>query len=59
MVVNHLQKLFVASGAATIVRELEVNHPAAKIVVKATQQQENEVSYELQIYIYCFYYYYR
>lgn len=43
MVVNHLQKLFVTSDAATILRELEVNHPAAKIVVKATQQQENEV----------------
>jgi len=43
MVVNHLDKLYVTSDAATILKELEVNHPAAKIIVKATQQQEAEI----------------
>ncbi len=44
MVINHLEKLFVTSDAATIMRELEVVHPAAKLLVNASQQQEAEVS---------------
>lgn len=43
MVVNHLGKLFVTSDAATIVRELEVIHPAAKLIVMASETQEREV----------------
>ena len=43
MVINHLEKLFVTSDAATIMRELEVVHPAAKLVVGASQQQQAEV----------------
>lgn len=43
MIVSHLNKLFVTSDAATIVRELEVIHPAAKMVVMASQAQEREV----------------
>jgi T-complex protein 1 subunit theta len=43
MVVNHLEKLFVTSDAATIMRELEVVHPAAKLIVGAAQQQEAEM----------------
>ncbi|KAJ2396435.1 T-complex protein 1 subunit theta [Coemansia sp. RSA 2603] len=42
MVVNHLEKLFVTNDAATIIRELEVVHPAAKLIVMASQQQESE-----------------
>ncbi|KAJ2744473.1 T-complex protein 1 subunit theta [Coemansia sp. BCRC 34301] len=42
MVVNHLGKLVVTSDAATIIRELEVVHPAAKLLVMASQQQEAE-----------------
>ena len=42
MVINHLEKLFVTSDSATISRELEVFHPAAKMVVLAQQQQETE-----------------
>ena len=42
MVINHLDKLFVTNDAATIIRELEVQHPAAKMVVLASQQQEQE-----------------
>lgn len=43
MVVNHLEKLFVTSDAGTIVRELQIEHPAAKILVMAAQRQEQEV----------------
>ncbi|KAL3896797.1 MAG: hypothetical protein SGCHY_003843 [Lobulomycetales sp.] len=43
MVINHLEKLFVTSDAATIVRELDVVHPAAKLLVMAAQQQEAEM----------------
>merc|ERR1719199_166862 len=42
MVINHLEKLFVTSDAATIVRELEVQHPAAKMVMMASKQQQAE-----------------
>ncbi|PWN54039.1 T-complex protein 1 [Violaceomyces palustris] len=43
MVINHLEKLFVTSDAATIIRELDVVHPAAKLLVMASQQQESEM----------------
>ena len=43
MVINHLDKLFVTNDAATIMKELEVAHPAAKLLVLASQQQEIEV----------------
>ena len=43
MVINHLEKLFVTSDAATVIKELEVQHPAARMVVMATQMQEQEV----------------
>ena len=42
LVVNHLDKTIVTSDGATIVRELEVMHPAAKMVVMASQMQEQE-----------------
>lgn len=42
-IINHLQKLFITNDAATILRELEVVHPAAKLVVMASQQQEAEM----------------
>ena len=41
--INHLGKLFVTSDAATIIREIEVVHPAAKLLVMASQAQEAEV----------------
>lgn len=43
IVVNHLGKIFLTSNAATILRELEIVHPAAKLVVMASQQQESEM----------------
>ncbi|KAI9804104.1 MAG: hypothetical protein M1825_001506 [Sarcosagium campestre] len=44
IVINHLQKMILTSDAATILRELDVVHPAAKLIVMASQQQEAEVS---------------
>ena len=43
LVINHLGRLFVTSDAATIIREVEVVHPAAKLLVMASQAQESEV----------------
>lgn len=42
MVINHLGKLFVTNDAATIIKELDVIHPAAKLIVMASQMQEEE-----------------
>jgi T-complex protein 1 subunit theta len=42
MIVNHIDKTFVTSDAATILKELEVQHPAAKMVVMASKMQEEE-----------------
>ena len=47
LVINHLGRLFVTSDAATIIREIEVVHPAAKLVVMASKAQEEEVSFWL------------
>ena len=42
MVINHLDKLFVTSDAATIIREVDVHHPAAKMIAMAAKMQESE-----------------
>lgn len=43
MVKNHLGKLFLTNDAATIVKEMEVVHPAAKLVALAAHSQEEEI----------------
>lgn len=43
LVVNHLEKLFVTSDAATMVQELEVAHPAAKMLARAALMQVQEL----------------
>lgn len=43
MVINHLDKLFVTNDAGTIVNELEVQHPAAKLLVLASRAQQEEI----------------
>eukprot|EP00468_Gymnochlora_sp_CCMP2014_P010264 CAMPEP_0167756644 /NCGR_PEP_ID=MMETSP0110_2-20121227/9498_1 /TAXON_ID=629695 /ORGANISM="Gymnochlora sp., Strain CCMP2014" /LENGTH=550 /DNA_ID=CAMNT_0007642773 /DNA_START=35 /DNA_END=1687 /DNA_ORIENTATION=+ len=43
MIINHLEKLFVTSDAATMMAEMEVQHPAAKLLVLASQMQEREI----------------
>lgn len=43
MIINHIEKLFVTSDAATIVNQLDVQHPAAKMIVMASHMQEQEI----------------
>ncbi|KAH9574892.1 hypothetical protein CY35_01G083000 [Sphagnum magellanicum] len=43
MVINHLDKLFVTNDAGTIIQELEVQHPAAKLLVMAAKAQQEEI----------------
>jgi len=42
LVVNHLEKATVTSDCATIVRELEIEHPAAKMLSLAAETQDRE-----------------
>ena len=42
MVINHLDRLFVTSDAATIIKESDIHHPAAKMVAMAAKMQEQE-----------------
>jgi T-complex protein 1 subunit theta len=42
MVINHLDKLFVTSDAATIIKESDIHHPAAKMIAMAAKMQETE-----------------
>ena len=43
LVVTQLDKIFITSDTATIVKEMEVVHPAAKLIVEAAQTLEQEV----------------
>lgn len=43
IIVNHLQKVFITNDAATMLRELDVVHPAVKLLIMASQQQEMEM----------------
>lgn len=43
MIINHIDKQFVTSDAGTIIRELDVEHPAAKLMVLASQMQDAEI----------------
>lgn len=43
IVVNHLQKVFITNDAATMLSELDVIHPAAKLLVMASEQQKLEM----------------
>eukprot|EP00815_Leptocylindrus_aporus_P000628 CAMPEP_0116064802 /NCGR_PEP_ID=MMETSP0322-20121206/9338_1 /TAXON_ID=163516 /ORGANISM="Leptocylindrus danicus var. apora, Strain B651" /LENGTH=543 /DNA_ID=CAMNT_0003550903 /DNA_START=288 /DNA_END=1915 /DNA_ORIENTATION=- len=42
LVVNHLGKIIVTSDCATIVKELEIEHPAAKMLQLAAEMQDTE-----------------
>lgn len=42
MVINHLDKLFVTSDSATILKETDIEHPAAKMMVISANQQDYE-----------------
>lgn len=43
MVINGRQKLFVTNDASTILNEIEVFHPAAKLLIMNSKRQEAEV----------------
>lgn len=43
MIINHLDRLFVTSDCATMLREMEIQHPAAKLILMAAAMQEIEV----------------
>ena len=43
MIINHLGKLLVTHDAATILAELEVEHPAAKLLAMAAKAMQEEV----------------
>lgn len=42
LVINHLDKMIVTSDCATIVKELEIEHPAARMVSLAAEAQDQE-----------------
>jgi len=42
LVVNHLERITVTSDCATIVKELEIEHPAAKMLSLAAKMQDEE-----------------
>jgi T-complex protein 1 subunit theta len=43
IVINHIGKMFITSDCATIMKEMEIVHPAAKMIVLAATMQEQEV----------------
>jgi len=43
IVINQIEKIFVTSDAATIMKQLQVQHPAAKVMCLAAQMQEKEL----------------
>ena len=43
IIVNHLGKVYITSDAGTILQELEVQHPAAKLLMHAVKAQQQEV----------------
>ncbi len=43
IVVTHLDKVYLTSDAATLMEEMEVHHPAAKMLAMAAKTQEGEV----------------
>lgn len=43
IIVNHLQKIFITNDAATMLHELDVVHPAVKLLVMASNQQDQEM----------------
>ncbi|KAA0161102.1 hypothetical protein FNF31_03943 [Cafeteria roenbergensis] len=43
LIINHLEKIIVTSDASTIASEMEVAHPAAKMLVMASSEQQKAV----------------
>ncbi|KAJ3442418.1 chaperonin-containing tcp1 subunit 8 (theta) [Anaeramoeba flamelloides] len=43
MIINRLSKLIITNDSSTILKELEVVHPAATMILEAAQMQEKEI----------------
>merc|ERR1719230_658820 len=43
LVVNHIGRIIVTSDCATLIKELEVAHPAAQMLSLASQMQDQEL----------------
>ncbi|KAH3663610.1 hypothetical protein OGAPHI_005011 [Ogataea philodendri] len=43
IIVNRLEKVSITNDAATMIRELEVVHPAVKVMIMSSEQQEEEM----------------
>lgn len=43
LVINHIEKIFITNDCMTILKESEIQHPAAKMIVLAAQMQEQEI----------------
>jgi len=43
IVINRIEKVFVTTDAATIISELDVEHPAAKVLCMAAAMQQREI----------------
>jgi len=43
LIVNHIDKIFVTTDTATIMQEMEIAHPAAKMICMASDMQEKEI----------------
>ena len=41
-IINHIDKLFLTKDTAVMCKELDVNHPAARLVINASKLQESE-----------------
>lgn len=42
MIVNHIDKLFITNDTSTILKEVEVQHPAAKLIAMASKMQKED-----------------
>lgn len=42
MVVNHIDKIFVTNDASTMLREVEIQHPAVKLIAMAAKMQKED-----------------
>lgn len=43
IIVNHINKQFVTNHAATIVKEIENDHPGVKLIILASEMQQTEI----------------
>lgn len=43
IIVNNLSKIFITNDAATMIKELDIVHPAVKVLVMHSEQQEEEM----------------